>query len=337
MKKIIVLFMLSFSLTFCSKSDDDDDETTNNTNATKSGSIVYEDLARINGKLVRVVKVFNLSNKTETFFETDDFIFGGASVSKDGLIAQLFDRGRDEAIIRINKLDGTLVKQFVYAEGFTFATSGARISPDGKLVAFAQHIQLEAGKSQERVYFCGTGENNDCYYYENLGDPEWLPDGRLLAVNIFEDRTRGGLYATDAPLTVANATPTNINRIGPDALDNARDPVATPDGKTIILGMGTLQNIYAIDIASKQVKQITKDGIEQYRPAVSEDNATLFYIQKCCPTTVAADPTGSAIHAIPLNRSTTTSTPTSKNYLTYANGESVKNTSKIGYTRLTVP
>ncbi len=306
-------------------------------NSTLTGSLVYSDVVKIDGKLVRAVKVLNLANRSERIFETDDFIKEGVSVSKDGLIAQLFDRGQDQAIVRINQLDGTFVKQFVYSEENSFATSGARISPDGKLVAFSLRVQLGSGRSQERVYFCGTGTNNDCYFYENIRDPEWLPDGRLLAVNVYENGTRGGLYATAAPPTVGNTVPTDIFRIGPDNLDNAESPAATPDGKTIIVGLGTLQNIFSIDIATKAVRQITSDGIQQYRPLVSGDGKTLFYMQECCPKDPRAVATRPTIHAIPLKLTTTTNTPISTNYLSDSSGNSINTSGRYGYTTKVLP
>jgi WD40-like Beta Propeller Repeat len=333
MKKTIVVSLFSLFI-FCSKNDSD---SANNLSATSSGSLVYTGLARINEDLVRAVKVLNLTTKKVTLFETDDFVFDGASVSKNGLVAQLFDRGRDEAIIRINKLDGTFVKQFVYSEDNSFATSGARISPDGKVVAFGLRVQVAAGDSRQRVYFCGTGENNDCYYYENLGDPEWLPDGRLIAVNVYQNRERGGLYATEAPLSEGNQMPTDVFRIGPETLDNAEEPVVTPDGKTIMVGLGVLQNIYAIDIQTKAVKKITTNGIQQFKPAVSNDGKTLFYIQDCCPVSASAPASLPTIHTIPLQLNATTSTPISTNYLKDAAGDSVNASGHYGYTNLTIP
>lgn len=301
-----------------------------------SGSIVYTNVATINNKIVRAIKVFNLDSKTEQVFPTDDFIFGGASVSKDGVIAQLFDRGRDQVVIQINKLNGAFVKSFVYDEPYSFANSGARISPDGSLVAFSLTVQLGAGKSESRVYFCGTGSDNRCFYYSNLGDPEWMPDGRLIAVNVFSNSERGGLYVTQKAIKAGNTTPTNVVRLGPENLNNASNPMVTSDGTTVILALGIKQNIYALNITNNEVKQITKDGLQQYDPYVSTDGKFLFYTQQCCPKNGNAVAAGPALHSISLNVNIANSTPLSEYYLTDKNGKTINPNSRYGYTTKTL-
>ena len=303
----------------------------------RTGSVVYVDVAKINGRLERAVHVLNLATRKVHLFQTDDFIKGGASVSKNGLIAQGFDRGRDEEIIKINKLDGTFVNQFVFSEPYSSATSGARISPDGALVAFSLRVILGGGKSEERIYFCGTAADNRCFYYANLGDPEWMPNGRLIAVNVFPDGTRGGLYATDGAPRVGDTVPTDVNRIGPEDLINATAPAVTPDGKKIIVGLGVRQNIYAVDIVTGAVQQLTKDGLEQYTPLVSGDGKVLFYVQQCCPSSPTAPASGSVLHAVALNLNAVTSTPSNVNYISNTSGTPIDASTRYGYTPMMLP
>lgn len=303
--------------------------------APSTGSLVYTSQATVNGTLSKVVKVLNLATGTERLFATDDFVTGGASVSRSGIVAQVFDRGRDEAIIRLSRLDGSLVKQFVVGIPFSFSTSGARISPDGSLVAFGMSVQ--ANRGVDRVYFCNTGGVNDCSYYDDLSDPEWMPDGRLIGVDRLASHDRKGVLVTTSVLTVANAAQNFLLEAGPQNLTNAEDPSATQDGKNIIVSLGTLSNLYALNIAAKTAQQITSGGLQQYRAAVSADGKTLFYLQQCCSNSAGSAATTGTIHAIALNVNANTVTPLGMNFLTDTAGTTIKNSQRFGFTQTVLP
>ena len=300
-----------------------------------TGSLVYTSQATVNGSLSKVVRVLNLATGSERLFATDDFVTGGASVSRSGVVAQVFDRGVNEAVIRLNRLDGSLVKQFVIGIPFSSSTSGARISPDGSLVAFGMRVQ--ANRGVDRVYFCDTGAVNDCRFYDDLSDPEWMPDGRLIGVDRLASHDRQGVLATTSPLTIANTAQNFLIDAGPQNLTNAQDPYATPDGKNIIVSLGTLSNICALNIATKTTQQITSGGLQQYRATVSADGKTLFYLQQCCSNSGSAVATTGTIHAIALNVNANTATPLGVNFLTDAAGASIKNSNRFGFTQTVLP
>ena len=108
-------------------------------------------------------------------------------------------------------------------------------------------------------------------------------------------------------------------------------------GKKIIVGLGVRQNIYAVDIVTGAVQQLTKGGLEQYTPLVSGDGKVLFYVQQCCPVSAVAPASGSVLHAVALDLNAVTSTPSNVNYISNASGTPIDASTRYGYTAMMLP
>jgi WD40-like Beta Propeller Repeat len=305
--------------------------------AAVSGSLVWND----NG----VIYVMNLATKTQRSFTALDFSVDDAvSASRDGVIAQLADRGRDQAIIRLTQLDGNLIHEFVYNEDASFSVSGAIISPDGKAVAFAFNTYIPGAIEPDgtrdrgdRTVVCETRvtPTPSCVFFNFIRDPEWTPDNRLIGLE-----NGNQFYINNQVTNFANPASNLLVKVGPANLDRAQGSNMSPDGKTIVFSRNTgVDKVYGLDVASGVVTPLTADGIGQYHPAVSPDGAYLAYRAQCCQTTPGSGGstfTGSRLHAIPFKPGATTSTPYAVNFLTDAQGKSINVGRSYGITPKTL-
>jgi hypothetical protein len=270
-----------------------------------SGSIVYADN--------RVIRVMNLGTGRTKSFSAIDFLRGGVSVSDTGVIAQLQDRAREDAVlIYLTKLDGTFIREFKYTQKLSFPVGGARISRDGKAVAFSLGSLLDNGERGDRVVTCETMGEHRCVYFDNLRDPAWLPDNRFVAINYGRQ-----LYISNGPVNFANPSQSRVDVIGPGNLDRASIAATSPNGKYVVFSSKAgVPRVYALNLQSGRVKTLTSDGIGQYTPLISNDGQFLYYIQQCCqksPTGAGGVATGGRLHRIPFRPDITTSTPYLKN------------------------
>jgi WD40-like Beta Propeller Repeat len=305
--------------------------------AAVSGSLVWND----NGNIY----VMNLATKAQRSFAALDFSVDNAvSASLDGVIAQLADRGRDQAIIRLTQLDGSLVHEFVYNEDTSFSVSGAIISPDSKAVAFAFNTYIPGAigvngirDRGDRTVVCETRvtPNPSCVFFNFIRDPAWTPDNKLIGLE-----NGNQFYINNQVTNFANPASNQLLKVGPGNLDRAQGSSMSPDGKTIVFSRNTgVDKVYGLDVASGVVTPLTADGIGQYHPAVSPDGAYLAYRAQCCqtaPNSAGAVSTGSRLHAIPFKPGITTSTPYAVNFLTDAQGKSINVGRSYGITPKTL-
>ncbi len=286
--------------------------------ATRSGSLVYRDLEQI--------VVMNASTLAERRFAALDFAVSDAvSVSRDGVIAQLADRDRDQAVIRLTQLDGTAIQQFVYNEPLSFSVSGAVISPNGLHVAFAFNTFIDETNARgDRTVVCETRVTDTplCIYHNFLRDPAWTPDNKLVGVEAGKQ-----LYVANQTPNYANPPSNLLGAVGPGNLDRAEAPAVSPDGKTIVYSTAAGSGqVYGLDLASGRVTPLTSDGLGQFHPHVTPDGAFLLYRAQCCQTTPGAGgatATGPRLHAITFRPGVTTATPYAVNFLTDALGKSI--------------
>jgi Tol biopolymer transport system component len=182
-----------------------------------AGSIVYEDIGRI--------YVVNVSTGAVFDYLALQYAKGGVSVSRDGTVAHLqeYFASPGGVIIRLTRLDGTLVREFNVLKDLSNINNngGARISPDGKWVAFSINTNISAiGQSSsraDRTYVCNTVGIVSCSFWNYNREPGWTADNRLLAV----DEARTQIYRSNANLST-------------DPSQNRLDPI----------GPGNLQEVY---------------------------------------------------------------------------------------------
>ena len=269
---------------------------------TSSGSIVYEG--------TRFIYVVNLATGVQTEITPLPSIKGGVSVSLDGTVAHLQeDFGNPGGvIIRLNRLNGTLVREFNVEKDFTNINNngGARISPDGKWVAFSINTDLggNAGRG-DRTYACNTVGTVFCTFWDFRREPGWTADNRLLAVN----QAQTQIYRTTASLT--NTPSQNIlNPIGPGNLQEEYSPEGTADNNGVVFSQGsiTLSRTYGLNIATGVVRQLMTGGLSQRLPLAVGSN--LLYQQPCCANSSGSNSLRSNIHRIPLDINATIDSPT---------------------------
>lgn len=295
-----------------------------------SGSIVYERNGRI--------YVVNVATGARTEFATLPSIKGGVSVSLDGTVAHLQeDFGNPGGVIvRLTRLDGTLIREFNIEKDFTNINNngGARISPDGKWVAFSINTDLggNAGRA-DRTYVCSTVGAVLCSFWNFRREPGWTADNRLLAV----DEARTQIYRSNANLST-NSAQNRIDPIGPGNLQEAYSPEGTADNNGVVFSQGsiTLSRSFGLNLTTGAVKQLFTGSIYQRLPLPVGDN--LLFLQGCCvnPNSTGQGSLSSSLHRAALNINTTQDSPTNTvnqagSYL-QSNGQALGTLERYGYT-----
>jgi hypothetical protein len=234
-----------------------------------AGKISWVTTERINNRTENVIKTMDASTGAVQMFVAGDFTEKGVSAARNGTLAYLkeFD---DSYEIRIVRTDGSQVASFFWNEDLTFLVDGARISPDANHVAFSLN-RIEGNTRTDAVYLCNTQGAIICYWFNNLRSPAWLGDGRLIARNSAADR----IYAI-------NVTTRALNPIGP-VISSIDDLAGTPNSSHILFSTNNRPNrIRALNLATNAVTTLSDGGTGQYKPLVSSDGASLFYMELCC-------------------------------------------------------
>jgi Tol biopolymer transport system component len=289
--------------------------------STGNGAVVLLTTDEVNGRVESVIRSVNLGNRREQQFVAPSFVKGGVSVSRDGTVAYLVE-GNDNYTIALTRMDGSAVSSFVWREARTFALGPARISPDGQRVAFSLNRINEDGNRGSATYICNTQGDAFCYYFTYLRDPGWNTDAQVVAVS--DDRKQ--LYR----IGVAD---NSVQAIGPATLDAAANPVGSADGRHIVFDSGIAEKLYALELASGQLRQLTAQGTGQFRPTVSADGQALLFVERCCggsfPTAV--------LRAVRLDLNATINGGVQENLLRDAAGRIISASGQFGHTAATVP
>ncbi len=280
------------------------------------------------GSIVRIfsdeVEVTNLLTGTTTKFPAIASDEGGASVSQDGTIAHLQERATapEGVTVRLNKLDGTFIREFFWAEPFSFVRDGARISPDGRHVAFCLRVPNDRGES--RVYVFETSPPHRFVFWELVCAPGWTIDNRLIAVDVNGKQ----MYLTNQPINTSSAAANLLAKVGPGNLPIVEAPEGTPDGRSIVFSdNGGVARTFSMDIATGAVRQLLSDGVGQFHPVAG--GRSLFFAQKCCTDLFPL----SIIHHVPLNLDQTIPMTIGGYFLEDRNGENFTGgSSRYGYT-----
>ncbi len=234
-----------------------------------AGSIVYNFVATFGDSIEEAIYVFDVATESVRFFRADEDIEGGVGVAGNGAIAQLGEL--DDAVrITVTQSTGALVTSFTVEEDLSFATSGAAISPDASLVAFS--LDVDFGETRgPRTYLCDVAPPHRCTTFDGVDGPSFAPDGRLLAV----DEEGTGIY-------VSNVARTLFTRLDTPTLEAAENPVMTRDGRYVIFDSGFFSHLDILDTTTGLIRPLTRDGISQFRAALSPDERYLLFEQKCC-------------------------------------------------------
>ncbi len=300
-----------------------------------TGSIVYEDNGRI--------YVVNVATGAKSDFAALQFVSGGVSVSRDGTVAHLQeDFGNPGGVfIRLTRLDGTLVREFGVQKDLSNINNngGARISPDGKWVAFSINTDLGGNLGRaDRTYVCPTVGNTLCSFWNYNREPGWTADNRLLAV----DERRTQIYRSNANLSTTPSQ-NRLDPIGPDNLQEAYSPEGTADNNGVVFSQGsiTLSRTFGLNIATGTVRQLLTGGVAQRLPLVVDGN--LLYLQPCCANRNGGGTTAgilsSSMHRLPLNLAGTLDSPTGfvnePGFYLLSGTDRLRTTQRYGYTPAT--
>lgn len=153
----------------------------------------------------------------------------------------------------------------------TARTFAPALSPDGSRIAAVTSGGAKAGvaifDTAGKLLKKWTYDNNDYQF----GNPTWSPDGRQLAVAVWQ----GG----DRDLFLMDPESGELTRLWSDKGVDFY-PTWTPDGKQLVFTSdrsGTF-NLYSFDLASRKLTQLTDVLGGAFDPAVSPDGKTLAFV-----------------------------------------------------------
>jgi hypothetical protein len=150
------------------------------------------------------------------------------------------------------------------------------VSPDGRQIAY---VTNRAGTTTLRIAeLSATSELSNeralvpSVAGEQAYSPRFSPDGRWVAYGVWR---RGGFR----DLALVEVSTGKLQRLTDDrALDH--QPAWAPDGKTLYFTSDRtgIANIYALDLAKRELRQVTNVVNGAYMPAVSADGKLLAYV-----------------------------------------------------------
>jgi hypothetical protein len=306
-KILPLLFFISLIQTGCKSN-----ENNNNNNNGTNGSLVHQYSDKI--------YVTNLATKKQFTFDAVPYSEGGVSVSTNGTIAQLQQRdlNPEGVYIRLTKLDGTFIDEYTIREDFSFVTSGIRISPNAKKVAFSLQVQLNSG-STLITYILDVATRN-FITFQDLNWAGWTSDNRLV-----------GFDPVKKQIMISNAVVDYINPVGSNNLEEIEALEGTPDGSSVVFSNKTgIRRIFSMNISNGSIMQLLSDGTGQFYPVPA--NGSLFYVQECC----SLGSTSPVIHRVALSLNSTISSPIKTYNLENSQGQSLSRTGRFGYTPATL-
>jgi dipeptidyl aminopeptidase/acylaminoacyl peptidase len=209
-------------------------------------------------------------------------IAGGVSTSSDGVVAFLTEDPADDDVVVVRTVgpDGQVRSTFRHEVDRSFPVSGARISPDGRRVAYGLYAGTSDGAVRrtyvsnvdgtERFSFDVTAPDVLTTATPNAAVPAWLPDGRLLVT------AASGFLLSDPALE-------RLTRVGPTTLANPDHPVVSPDGRTVLFDQergaagpaSTSRAVWALDLTTGAVRPLVRSLIDVYAAGISPDGQYL--------------------------------------------------------------
>ncbi len=148
---------------------------------------------------------------------------------------------------------------------------GASISPDGSRLSIAYEsdgtMNLGIMDSVGGSFHQLTSYNNG----EQIYSPKWSPDGKSIVFGYAQRDTRDVACISSDSGTVEFLF---------SGVDDARDPVYTPDGLAIIFSSDRtgIPNLYRLELADKTISQLTNVFGGAFMPTVNKDGKIIYSI-----------------------------------------------------------
>lgn len=243
-----------------------------------NGSLVFTFPDDFNGSTESLVHVLDVPTGRDSVFVQAESAEDDVNASREGLIAQMSEGG-DQYFVTVTDKTGTVIHEWGFELEFSFLMDGPQISPDGSKIAFTVNY-LPPGDDEDRDSLVIVANADGSNFSSSITLPgaqsvSWTPDGRLIGTD-FTDTLEPASF-----IFVSNAELSDFPFVNDAPLDDPQYPTMTPDGRYVVYGLD-LGELYALEVATQNISQLTSDGLDQFRPAISPDGRWLAFQQQCC-------------------------------------------------------
>jgi hypothetical protein len=146
------------------------------------------------------------------------------------------------------------------------------VSPDGRTVVFSRNDAAQARLGFLDLHTKEVTEVAPAERIQVVTTPRWSPDGAKVAYSAFREGGMRDIYIYD------RASQTTVRATADRFLDS--EPSWSPDGKYVVFNSDRdgVFNIYAYEVATGRVHQVTNVLGGAFEPVVSHDGQRLAYI-----------------------------------------------------------
>jgi len=220
----------------------------------------------------RIIRIDRRTGKEKNILTIGTTQDQSVSVSQNTLVwsevqTDIRWQNQDYSVIRFRDLKTGATRNLTHRSRY-FAPS---LSPDGKEIATIKVDPLN--HSSIEILRLADGKTMKSFQIEKNGlamTPGWSPDGKMLVFTILNEKGKsiGGL----------NILTGKIQYYLPFSSTEISDPVYFHDNLILYAGdYSGIENIYAIDTASKKISQVTSSRFYSKDPCLTRDRKTLIY------------------------------------------------------------
>jgi Tol biopolymer transport system component len=229
--------------------------------STRDGDYALYAMNADGGRQERLTRAdVDASSPEGLFFQTDP------AWSPDGATIAFASRRSGTFDIYVMRADGTSTRQLTRTPVDDTHPTWA---PDGRRLAFKRaddiYVMKADGTSAQSI---SRGSGSD-------SDPAWSPDGKSIA---FTRRLSG---TQEREIWLMRPDGSHARRLT-TLRGVSINPAWSPDGSRIVFAsniVGSLYDLYLVDVAGTRVHRLTKRGPDTFNPAWSPDGLTIAFSQ----------------------------------------------------------